>query len=284
MLDAIVSTLEGHETSDGWLLCCPAHNDSNPSLSVKDAGDGRALVHCFGGCSQTAVIDALKASGLWWLQRSSTALPAPPKRVPKASNKSAIARFIWNSAEDAKGTPVETYLRSRGINIPIPSTIRYHRALSHPLGSTYPAMVALVTDASDSPVAIHRTWLAHDGTAKAPVRNSKMMLGPCAGGSVRLSAGTSPLMIGEGLETCLTIVQERNASVWAALSTSGLRALELPHGISTIVVLADGDDAGESAAVAVANRLIKTRLSVSIARAPRGTDFNDILLQEGTSK
>ena len=35
-------------------------------------------------------------------------------------------------------------------------------------------------------VAIHRTFLIRDGSAKAPVEPAKMMLGPCGGGVVRL--------------------------------------------------------------------------------------------------
>jgi hypothetical protein len=33
------------------MACCPAHDDRNPSLSVRRAPDGRVLVHCFAGCS-----------------------------------------------------------------------------------------------------------------------------------------------------------------------------------------------------------------------------------------
>lgn len=48
----------------GWLTWCPAHDDKKPSLSVSDEG-GRLLVHCHAGCSQDAVIAALKKQGLW---------------------------------------------------------------------------------------------------------------------------------------------------------------------------------------------------------------------------
>jgi hypothetical protein len=40
--------------------------------------------------------------------------------------------------------------------------------------------VGLVTRGSDdTPLAIHRTFLARDGSGKAPVDPQKMMLGPC---------------------------------------------------------------------------------------------------------
>ena len=69
-------------------------------------------------------------------------------------------------------------------------------------------MVALVTRGSDgTPVAIHRTFIALDGVAKAPVDQAKMMLGPCRGGVVRLADPSDVLMVGEGIETCLAAMQ-----------------------------------------------------------------------------
>lgn len=46
------------------MVLCPAHADRNPSLAIKDE-HGQVLVHCHAGCSQDAVIDQLKAKGLW---------------------------------------------------------------------------------------------------------------------------------------------------------------------------------------------------------------------------
>ena len=43
---------------------CPAHNDPGPSLSVTNK-DGKILVHCQAGCSQTEVIGELRSKGLW---------------------------------------------------------------------------------------------------------------------------------------------------------------------------------------------------------------------------
>jgi len=46
------------------MVKCPAHDDRNPSLSVRD-GEGRLLVHCHAGCTQAAVINALRINNLW---------------------------------------------------------------------------------------------------------------------------------------------------------------------------------------------------------------------------
>lgn len=44
-----------------WMACCPAHDDKNPSLAIKEEPDGRVLIHCFAGCG---AVDVLAAIGL----------------------------------------------------------------------------------------------------------------------------------------------------------------------------------------------------------------------------
>ena len=105
-----------------------------------------------------------------------------------------------------------------------------------------------------------------------------MMLGPCRGGAVRLARAGNVLMVGEGIETCLAAMQARGHPAWAALSTSGLLALDLPDDVRDVIVLADGDDAGEAAARGAALRWKREGRRVRIAHPPQGMDFNDMLL------
>src|SRR5437879_2989712 len=58
-------------------LHCPSHSDTNPDLSLKEK-DGVVLVHCFAGCTQDAVIEALRARGLW------EGTPSPSVRAEEA--------------------------------------------------------------------------------------------------------------------------------------------------------------------------------------------------------
>ena len=104
-----------------------------------------------------------------------------------------------------------------------------------------------------------------------------MMLGPCRGGAVRLSQPSDMLMVGEGIETCLAAMQATDHPAWAALSTSGLRALDMPDYVRDVIVLADGDDPGDAAAHDCALRWQRKGRRVRIARPPRGQDFNDML-------
>jgi hypothetical protein len=49
--------------SDGWYQAhCPSHLDTHPSLGVKEGDDGELVVHCFFGCTNKEVIDAIKES------------------------------------------------------------------------------------------------------------------------------------------------------------------------------------------------------------------------------
>jgi hypothetical protein len=68
----ILDRLQGvKETGLGrWVACCPAHADRSPSLSIRELGDGRLLLHDFGGC---ATDDVLAAVGL----KFAALFPAP---------------------------------------------------------------------------------------------------------------------------------------------------------------------------------------------------------------
>jgi hypothetical protein len=58
---AIVERLRGtRRTGDGrWIAKCPAHEDRRASLSIRELGDGRVLVHCFTGCQVEAILAAV---------------------------------------------------------------------------------------------------------------------------------------------------------------------------------------------------------------------------------
>jgi putative DNA primase/helicase len=281
----IAKALGGRKAGAEWMARCPAHADRDPSLSICDASDGRVLVRCHAGCDQKRVIAVLRSRRLWEEngERRFTR-PAPrvtgndrPDRDDAKRTEAALA--IWQSAVPADGTPVETYLRSRGLNKPPPSSLRFHAGLKHPTSGIWPAMVALVTRGTDgAPLAIHRTFMSGDGTSKAPIEPAKMMLGPCRGGAVRLGPITDRLLVAEGIENALSAMQATGHAAWAALSTSGLRTLELPVEARDVVVLADGDEPGEAAARDCAWRWKRESRRVRIARPPQEMDFNDFLM------
>jgi len=283
--ETVAKALGGRKLGSGWMARCPAHDDREPSLSIRQSDNGKVLVRCHAGCDQEQVIAALRSRGLCMESSPRRFTRFAPRAVATSqpdrddAKRTETALAIWSSATPAGGTPVETYLVSRGLHLSPPPTLRFHVGLKHPSGGIWPAMVALVTRGSDDmPRAIHRTFLALDGGGKAPVVPQKMMFGPCYSGAVRLATPSNMLMVGEGIETCLAAMQATGHPAWAALSTSGLRALDLPSHVREAIVLADGDDAGEAAARDCAWRWKREGRRVRIARPPQGMDFNDMLM------
>ena len=44
---------------DKWTALCPAHDDRRPSLSIREADDGKILLHCWAGCGAADIVNAL---------------------------------------------------------------------------------------------------------------------------------------------------------------------------------------------------------------------------------
>lgn len=62
-LDNLVSRLSKAKNtgSDSWIACCPSHDDKSPSMTVREAEEGKILIHCFAGCE---INDILASVGL----------------------------------------------------------------------------------------------------------------------------------------------------------------------------------------------------------------------------
>jgi putative DNA primase/helicase len=277
---AIGGTWHGHYGT----ARCVAHDDRHPSLLLRD-GDkpGVILVHCYAGCERSAILDVLRRRGLLGGSSPATLQPAPPaaKRDDGRERRIAAARKIWDNARTIDGTTAAAYLAGRGLGPPFPRVLRFHRALMHkPSGQRLPALVALVAAPDGSFSGVHRTFLANDAPArKAEVDAPKMMLGVTSRGAVRLAVASDELAVGEGLETCLSYLQAERIPTWAALSTAGMRSIELPPRpiASTVEIIVDADAAGEAAAQDLAARLATEGRAVRLVRPLVGGDMNDAL-------
>ena len=211
--------------------------------------------------------------------------------MTKRKTNADLAGEIKDNAEPITGTLVEIYLGSRGISLPdpAPDCLRFASKLAHPNGQFFPAMIAVPTNPkTGEPIGgIQRTFLAWTGKGKAQVaRNEqKMSLGPTKGGVIRLAEPIEgqPLLLGEGVETVLTVMEATGFPGWATLGTSGLVNLDLPDTVTEVILLAENDGGpNEKALNEVLPALIARGVKVRVARPPRGLkDFNDLL--NGTS-
>ncbi|MCE9523598.1 MAG: toprim domain-containing protein [Alphaproteobacteria bacterium] len=292
---ALIAGLGGKWHGRYGMARCPAHDDREPSFSVRHMHDGPAL-HCFAGCSFKDVVHELKRRGLW--HDAYRADPArrhakpPPDAVPDPAiddaRRSAKARALWDGALPMAGTRVETYLAARGIALP-PIGIAALRFLPRHLhtnsGRTFPCLIASLTDAAERVVAVHRIYLNDDGTAKAPVQPAKKSLGPMAAAAVKLVEPKADVLgLAEGIETALSGYLLHYIPVWATAGTGRLAKVAIPPFISRLVLFADEGKEGRDAADAAATAHRRRGYTVDVIppSAEFGDtveDFNDVLQQ-----
>lgn len=289
--ERITRALKGHWHRSYGVCFCPAHaNTRTPALRVSEGRDGRLLLLCSAGCDFRAVLDALRGLGL--VEGRGTVPQTDPAELARlraqeeveAVKREAQALACWREARAIDGTPAETYLRGRGITCALPATLRFHPACWHPSAQRLPAMVALIEGAGRA--AVHRTYLRADGGGKTAAEPAKAMLGATAGGAVRLTEAPGPLVVAEGIETALSLASgllRASATIWAALSTSGMIGLHLPPTPGRLTIATDGDAPGRAAGHTLAERATALGWAVSLLTAPEGRDWNDILRMKGAA-
>jgi hypothetical protein len=60
-LEAVLEHLAPvRRSGQGWMARCPPHDDEEASLSIARGEGGRVLLHCFAGCSYSAIVRALR--------------------------------------------------------------------------------------------------------------------------------------------------------------------------------------------------------------------------------
>jgi hypothetical protein len=290
--EQIALSLEGVREGQGWRCRCPAHGGR--SLSIKEGQDGIPLYYCHGaGCSYSEIKAAMHDMGL------STGSAAPRqdninltfgvRRSPDECERNIGTTVdIYRQSQGAAGTPLLPYIRSRGITLAIPEVLRFHPQAPHRCGWYFPAMIALVVGPNGTPYGCHMTFLKGDGSGKYPFPEKSLQRetrGTVGGGSVQLMPydPSCELCIAEGIESALSAAQLFGLPAWAALSTSGLRALELPIEIRKIAIAIDHDlnGAGQVAALSAYTRWTDEGRKVRLLMPPTpGTDFNDMLLAD----
>ncbi|MGE5593428.1 MAG: hypothetical protein ACM3X3_07075 [Betaproteobacteria bacterium] len=117
-VEAVLARLQGvRRTGEGrWLARCPAHNDTHPSLSVREASDGKVLLRCWAGCDSGQVLAAL---GLSWRDlfpdgargRSKAATVAERKAAARAQAEAELRRRL-DAACDGLDERLSLYVRA----------------------------------------------------------------------------------------------------------------------------------------------------------------------------
>lgn len=266
-----------------WKGCCPFHADRSPSFTIFSGG---RRYHCFGCGSSGDVLDFVgrlhgvglrDAAEMLGAGDLPTIEVAPMRdREEGDSDRTADALAIWAASVPAAGTLAETYLRWRGLDLPIPDSIRFASLTAR--RREYPVLVAAVTGADDRVCGIQRTYLADDGCGKADMPSPKLSLGRVRGGAIRLAPVAGDLVVAEGLEDGLTLQQQLGVAAWAAAGASNLSSMRFPPTVRRVTVGGDNDETGRKAAgkaaEAFALRGVEARVFFP---APGFKDHNDEL-------
>jgi hypothetical protein len=128
-----------------------------------------------------------------------------------------------------------------------------------------------------------RTYLARDGRSKAPLAAPRKALGSLAGNAVRFGATGDVLIVGEGVETVLSLRSVLPfMPLAAALSAQHVSMFCIPSTVSRLYIAVDRDVAGFRAAEILRRRAIDAGIEATLL-LPRRKDFNDDLVIDGAA-
>ncbi|MFZ5617892.1 MAG: DUF7146 domain-containing protein [Pseudomonadota bacterium] len=211
------------------------------------------------------------------------------RSMSKSNNRHrhAPAARLFAATRPISGTPVENYLRSRGITCPLAAdALRFHpkcyfRGPDVERRIALPAMLAAVTDNTGRITGLMRTYLTADGSHKALIDAPRRAMGALAGNGVRIGPHAEVVAVGEGIETMLSLrMAMPEMSMIAALSAAHLAAFIPPPQLRRLYIAVDRDAGGRNAAARLTERL--SALSIeSIQLTPQRKDFNDDLIADG---
>jgi phage/plasmid primase-like uncharacterized protein len=286
----VAARLGLHRVGREWRGACPAcgyaeafaltDGKHGPIWWCASCGDRNAIARAVGG------------------PRNGIAVQPSRKDTSDIARRQERAERILRGAEPVAQSPAAiAYLGGRGLSHLGSCPELFFRAdCPHP-SSTFdrpvrlPAIIAVVRDVEGKFIAIHRTFLKHDGSGKTQIEPPRASLGPIMGGAVRLASleqvrAAGELVVGEGIETSASAGLLLGLPAWAAVSAGNLaKGVLLPPEIPRVVIAADRDtpDAqgkypGQDAARAAWFRLRREGRTVRVALPDEGRgDFNDIL-------
>lgn len=242
------------------------------------------------------------------------------ERQSRHRQRERVRKFYFSCDARILGSPVDAYLASRGIRLAdVPNmtpALRHCAECEYwPLaqldgegrrispGPTFPAMVAAMVSGDGRLGACHLTFLAPNGSGKAPVKrrdpalNEKLFKGDVSGLVIRLTNGPSglsaeqaaqagiagPCGVTEGIEDALSAaVAEPSLRMWAAGSLSSMLYVPDHPAVSGWILFRDNDWGKPQAAdlfSRVLSRFRSFRKPVEVVAMPAdwGKDVNDAI-------
>ncbi|MGW9331585.1 AAA family ATPase [Bosea sp. NPDC055594] len=288
-LPTIAKALGGVVTGGQVLAPGPGHSAQDRSLSVRIGETGKPIVFSHAGDDKRRCLEYVETRlGITWQPNTPLSASAgktngsKPTNGPESQpvdNRQALALRIWSEGVDPRGTLVETYLASRGLELPdfvAMTTLRFHPACPFGQGLRHPCMVAAFRSIeTGAVVAIHRTALTADAK-----KIDRKMLGPVVGAAIMfgdLDAERGALAAGEGIESAMSGLAMGFAPAWALGSAGSIAKLPVVNSVDTLTILGEHDRANAEAARACGARWSEAGREVLIAlpKPGLGKDTND---------
>jgi hypothetical protein len=195
-------------------------------------------------------LDGLDPGRLRKLQAEATQQRVDASRAAQEEREAKRRRALglWLRGKPIKDTPVDQYLRTRGISLEqlgrAPGCLAFDPELyCKEAGRKLPAMLAAIVDLEGRHIATHRTWLAPNGRGgwtKADLEEPKKVLGSFKGGFIPLWKGAcrksmaelDPLVdvwVSEGIEDGLSAACVKpELRVVAAVTLGNIGDVPLP--------------------------------------------------------
>jgi putative DNA primase/helicase len=302
LADLIATLDDVEQTSDGYLVHCPAHNDSKQSLRLTVSDQGKVLAKCRAGCATTDVVKALgitmkdlatMTAGEVDLSKLATSQDVPASPADVAALAVQLDKFHKDLVDLVSEPALEAldYAARRfgmdsadverlGLGYAGPARYNEDRELIDGLPGG-PRLVVPFRDRDGVPRGFQARALARDASVrwlgpKSPDGASWAKIGYFPG-----SAGFEEVLITEGPGDALT------GSSALGFDTIGIRGAGLVANSAVIndlvemlggrpaVIAGDGDPAGRRFSATLAEALVAREIPVKVLDLPDGLDLTD---------
>ena len=272
-------------------------------FSVKDGGRGRAVFLCRHCCpNRHAGSDAyrriIQAAGLAPYEGDGgfQSRPFPASPLPPDTEKQAAAVRIWTASTASPGAtaPISDYLKRRGAWPPssaLPPSVRWlscaaaehlgRKVTGGPLPPDCAGAAVYRFEDGAKLVAVQIEPLASDGERKPWLTDDGKQITRKGRGFMRSGAfrvtdmqGMGTIHVCEGPVDALTIAAVRGVEAWAAGGANGLAPLAgaLAATRRPVVIEADGDGPGRTAAAGLQDALHHAGAEARLIYWPTGSD------------
>jgi len=291
-----MATALGGDVVGGQVSCPgPGHSPKDRSLSVRlsVASPLGFIAHSHCGDDFRECRDYVTAKlGLdpdAWKRNRDEAKDQPkapaPARPDDSADRIREALDYWKESREPRGTIAQRYLNSRALDLPddiAGSVIRWNPRIK--------AMISLFRNIkTGEPQAVLRTYLDDSGRKRkvfdrdGKELGERLFKGPTGGAAIMLdpfNSVTDTLVIGEGVETCLTGRQEGMRPTWALGSCGEIKKFATIDGVRSLTIHRERCEHNAEASEICAARWIKAGRQVSDAWPKVGKDINDAAVQE----